>query len=165
MDGHERDDVVADRTSFCKRYLTECEPYCRCWVQLSMNEAKRIKDLDVFFGYHYNDIQTGDPWIEFHIDYWTRCTAQQEAQEKKRASLSVCVSAGAKPIMIIGQDESIFAQYLLVPKTWVGPTNGQRPLLPKSEGDGYMLAAFVSRELGYGRRLTDDELVRINMER
>ena len=66
--------------------------------------------------------------------------------------------------MIIGQDESVFAQYLLGSKTWVGP-KGQRPLLPKSEGDGYMLSAFVSRELGFGRTLTDDELVRINLER
>jgi hypothetical protein len=170
VDGHEREDVVADRTSFCKRYLTEYEPYCRRWVQLSMNEAKIIKDLDVSFGYHYIDIRTGAPWIEFHVDYWTRCTAQQdqepepEVREKKEASLSVRVSSGAKPIMIIGQDESVFAQYLLGSKTWVGP-KGQRPLLPKSEGDGYMLSAFVSRELGFGRTLTDDELVRINLER
>ncbi|KAI2511392.1 hypothetical protein MHU86_3003 [Fragilaria crotonensis] len=164
VDGHERDDVVADRTSFCKQYLTEYEPYCRRWVQLSMNEAKLIKDLDVTFGYHYTDIRTGTPWIEFHVDYWTRVTGQQEAREKKEASLSVRISSGAKPIMIIGQDESVFAQYLLGSRTWVGP-KGQRPLLPKSEGDGYMLSAFVSREIGFGRTLTDDELVRINSER
>ncbi len=79
MDGHEREDVVADRTSFCKQYLTEYEPYCRRWVQLSLNEVKIIKDLDVSFGYHYIDIRTGVPsWIEFHVDYWTRCTAQQD---------------------------------------------------------------------------------------
>ena len=66
--------------------------------------------------------------------------------------------------MIIGQDESVFAQYLLGSKQWVGP-KGQRPLLPKSEGDGYMLSAFVSRELGFGRALTDDELLKINMAR
>ena len=42
---------------------------------------------------------------------------------------------------------------------------GQRPLLLKSEGDGYMLSAFVSRELGFGRTLTDNELVRINSKR
>jgi hypothetical protein len=79
VDGHEREDVVADRTSFCKQYLTEYEPYCRRWVQLSLNEVKIIKDLDVSFGYHYIDIRTGVPsWIEFHVDYWTRCTAQQD---------------------------------------------------------------------------------------
>jgi hypothetical protein len=66
--------------------------------------------------------------------------------------------------MILGQDESVFAQYLLGSKTWVGP-KGQRPLLPKSEGDGYMLSAFVSRELGVGGVLTTDELTRENNER
>jgi hypothetical protein len=37
--------------------------------------------------------------------------------------------------------------------------------LPKSEGDGYMLLAFVSREFGFGRLLTSDELGKINLER
>lgn len=53
--------------------------------------------------------------------------------------------------MIIGQDESVFAQYLLSSKQWVGP-KGQVPLLPKLEGDGYMLSAFVSREFGFDDR-------------
>jgi hypothetical protein len=66
--------------------------------------------------------------------------------------------------MIIGQDESVFAQYLLGSKTWVGP-KGQRPLLPKSEGDGYMLSAFVSREFGFGREMTAAELAKVNDER
>ena len=59
----------------------------------------------------------------------------------------------------------MFAQYLLGSKTWVGP-KGHRPLLPKSEGEeGYMLSAFVSRELGFGRKMTGDELTKINNER
>jgi hypothetical protein len=66
--------------------------------------------------------------------------------------------------MIVGQDESVFAQYLLGAKTWIGP-KGQRPLLPKSERDGYMLSAFVSREFGFGRLSTNDELAKINSER
>jgi hypothetical protein len=74
------------------------------------------------------------------------------------------VSSQSKPITIIVQDESVFAQYLLGSKTWVGP-KGQRPLLPKSEGDGYMLSACVSRELGFGRVLTAYELTRLNNER
>jgi hypothetical protein len=46
----------------------------------------------------------------------------------------------------------------------VGP-KGQRPLLPKSEGDGYMLSAFVSREFGVGRGLSKEELDKVNGER
>jgi hypothetical protein len=49
-------------------------------------------------------------------------------------------------------------------KILVGP-KGQRPLLPKLEGDGNMLSAFVSRELGFGQVFTADELTRVNKER
>jgi hypothetical protein len=67
--------------------------------------------------------------------------------------------------MIEGQDESVFEQYLLGSKTWAGK-KGQRPLLvPKSEGNGYMLSAFISREFGFGRKLTEAELVKIKSGR
>ena len=167
VDGHERDDVVANRAAFCRRYLTEYEPYCRRWVQLSIIEATTIKDLDVGFGYSYFDIVANKEMVELHVDYWNRVAQTQTQQQpilQKQATTSIRVSSKAKPIMIVGQDESVFAQYLLGSKTWVGP-KGQRPLLPKSEGNGYMLSAFVSREFGYGRQLTEAELVRINCER
>jgi hypothetical protein len=66
--------------------------------------------------------------------------------------------------MIVGQDESVFAQYLLGSKTWIGP-KGQLPLLPKADGDGYMLSAIVSQEFKFGRLLTNDELAKISSER
>ena len=78
---------------------------------------------------------------------------------------SIRMPKKARPIMIVGQDESVFSQYLLGAKTWIGP-KGQRPLLPKSEGDGYMLSAFVSQDFGFGGPLTsDDELAKINTKR
>jgi hypothetical protein len=159
VDGHEREDVVANRTTFCSSYLTELEPYCNRWVQLSMRVAMTMKDVDVELGHSYFDIISNEQQIEFHIDYWNRT-----GQERIEATTSIRVSSMARPIMIVGQDESVFAQYLLGAKTWIGPT-GQRPLLPKSEGDGYMLSAFVSREFGFGRLLTNDELAKINSER
>jgi hypothetical protein len=33
------------------------------------------------------------------------------------------------------------------------------------EGNGYMLTAFILRELGFGRVFTADELTRVNNER
>ena len=57
-------------------------------------------------------------------------------------SISVIV-ARARPIMIVRQYESVFAQYIPESKTWVGVRGQRPPLLPKSEGDGYMLPAFV----------------------
>jgi hypothetical protein len=173
VDGHERDDVVASRSTFCKRYLTEYEPYCNRWIQLSLKEARTIKDLNIVFGYSYFNIRANEEWIEFHVDYWSRIMEEGAKHQpaltnilntEKKATTSIRVSSVARPIMIVGQDESVFAQYLLGSKSWVGP-KGQRPLLPKTEGDGYMLSAFVSREFGFGRELSEDELARINAAR
>ncbi len=66
----------------------------------------------------------------------------------------------ATPLIIMGRDESVFAQYLLGSRTRTGPA-GQRPLLPKPEGDGYMLSAFVSQGFGFGRVLKEAELEKI----
>ena len=67
----------------------------------------------------------------------------------------------SKSNVITGQDEKVFALYLLGPKTWVG-LKGQRLLLPKLESNGYMLPAFILRELGFGRVFTANELTRVN---
>jgi hypothetical protein len=69
-----------------------------------------------------------------------------------------------KPLMIIGQDECISTQFLLGQRTWIGP-KGERPLLPKTEGEGYMLSAFQGRVIGFGRPMTPAELEQVNKER
>jgi hypothetical protein len=126
-----------------------------------MREVKTIKNLNIAFGYSYLDICNNEEWIEFHVDYWSRImeegAKQQPAsiriQDKgKKLTTSIHVSRATRPIMIMGQ-ESVFAQYLIGSKTWVGPKD-QRPLLHKSKGDGYMLSVFVSREFGFGRALS-----------
>ena len=136
VDGHERDNVVATRSQFWKRYLTEVEPYCKRWIQVSMTDATTMNDLlDIGLGHVYFDIVRNKRMIEFHIDYWNCHKEKIWTTITAQATTSIRVSSKARPIMIVGQDESMFAQYLLGSKTWIGP-NGQRPLLPKSEGDG-----------------------------
>jgi hypothetical protein len=111
--------------------------------------------------------------VEFHINYWRQVTTsdnnnrqehEKEQHVEKVPTTSIQVSLKTRPLKIVGQDESVFAQYLLGLKTWVGPI-GQRPLLPKSEGDGFMLSSFVSREFGFGRELSKPELDKVNGER
>ena len=70
VDGHERGDVVATRSTFCKRYLTEFEPFCQRWVQLSVTEAKSIDGIEIEFGYLHHDIVNNKDMLEFHVDYW-----------------------------------------------------------------------------------------------
>jgi hypothetical protein len=78
VDGHERDDVVANRTQFCKTYLTELEPYCRRWIQLSLLDTKTMKSLDIRLGHllHFDSIRD-EQMIELHIDYWNQHKQQE----------------------------------------------------------------------------------------
>jgi hypothetical protein len=125
---------VANCIQFCRNYLTELEPYCNRWIQVSIIEAITIKDLDIGLGHSYFDIVGNEQRIEFHIDYWNRirggagAAALTRRLEDVKATTSIRVSSKARPIIIVGQDESVFAQYLLGAKTWIGP-KGQRPLL------------------------------------
>ena len=67
--------------------------------------------------------------------------------------------------MILGQDECIFYQYMLSLKGWIGP-NGERSLDPKTVGEGLMISAFKSRDLGFGHPpFTEEEIIRINLYR
>jgi hypothetical protein len=52
-------------------------------------------------------------------------------------------------------------QFLFSVKSWKGP-HGEALILPKKEGEGIMVSAFVLRELGLGPELTDVQLATIN---
>jgi hypothetical protein len=133
-----------------------------------LSKATTIKTLDTELGHRYYGIIFDENRIEFHIDYWKNCISRikisEEAPRYIVAATSIRVSAAVRPLMIIGKDESVFAEYLLSSKQWIGP-KGQVPLLPKSEGVGDMLSAFVSREFGFGRQMSQDELAAVNMAR
>ena len=73
-------------------------------------------------------------------------------------------TSGVNTLTIIGQDESVFAQHLHGNRTWIEPA-GQHQLLPKFEGDGYVLSVFVSSEFGFGKKLTKEELDQVNAAR
>ena len=128
-----------------------------------MSEPPTIKGLDIGFGHSYFDIIRNEEVLEFHTDYWNR-KQNQELTTTIQPTTSIRMSSTTRPMMIIGQDESAFTQYLLRAKTWVGPS-GQRPLLPQSESDGNMMSVFISRVFGFGRVLTEDQSARINYPR
>jgi hypothetical protein len=129
-------------------------------VQLRKKEAMMIDGVNVDFGYDYVDPTTSIEMVEFHVNYCHGITGLKD----EAAHMSVRAPPGSKPLMILGQDECVFTQFLLGQRTWVGP-KGERPLLPKTEGEGYMLSAFVSRDLGFGRPLSETELATINAAR
>jgi hypothetical protein len=74
---------------------------------------------------------------------------------------SVHNAIAIKPLIIFGQDESIFNQFSFGSTQWVGPS-GERSILPKSPGMGVMVSAFQSREFGWGMEIDDIQLTLIN---
>ena len=80
--------------------------------------------------------------------------------------MSVRFDKTKKPLMLIGQDESTYHQYIFSKKHWKGPT-GLNFILPKGEGEILMVSGFQSREfgLGLGDLLTPDVLSKINENR
>ena len=65
------------------------------------------------------------------------------------------------PVIMIGQDESIFRQYAFTSKTWNSP-DGTMKLLPKSDGHTQMVSVFVARPLGLGIYLSSSQLGELN---
>ena len=59
---------------------------------------------------------------------------------------------------------NIFKQYLLTKKSWYGPDE-MSVLVPKDGGEGVMISAFQSRELGFRVKLTQVQLDEINFIR
>ncbi|KAG7347878.1 hypothetical protein IV203_016583 [Nitzschia inconspicua] len=159
VDGHEREDVVTSRKLFCKRYLVDLEPRCIRWIQITKEKVSELPSLSMDFGHEYME---GDiKMVEFHEDYIDKAGMDLTQFEKKQ---SVRAPPNSPPLEFIGQDECVFFQNLVCSKNWVG-SNGERPLLPKSEGDGVMLSAFQSRLNGFGREMSTDELQKVNEER
>ena len=100
-------------------------------------------DLDANFGHAYL-LNDNVNMIEFNEVYFLA----QHPQFDGISTMSVH-STSNRPLKIVGQDECVFMQYLLGGKSWVA-SNGEHALLPKSEGDGKMVSAFQSRQLGFG---------------
>ena len=167
VDGHEKVDTVLYRKEYIERYF-EYERRCYRWIQLSEKEVGELENEDVSFdrkfGYEYkkpNENGDGEcTYFEFHIDehpnFQHICTKYIFG-----GNLSVRKNDDEKPLILIGQDECIFKQYLFSNAQWCLP-DGQRAIIPKDEGQGIMISAFVSREFGYGHDLTTSQLAEIN---
>ena len=54
-----------------------------------------------------------------------------------------------RPVLLVGQDETTFHQLSFSKKQWKCP-KGKCFLLPKTEGEIYMVSGFQAREFGLG---------------
>ena len=168
VDGHEREVVVRSRTTFVNKYLREWETRCLRFVRLSEEQLAGIPNLsasDCLCSYANDGTIL---FYEVHEDRLHKLGNDNDIQlqcDDMPRQQSIRATPNQKPLIIVGQDECIFHQYLLNLKGWVGP-NGERCLDPKTIGEGLMISAFKSRDLGFGHRpFTQEEVVKINQHR
>ena len=158
-DHHEDMGNVEYRKIFIQKYFKyELNTYR--WVHISEDFAKNLEQEkdnplleNIFIEFKRGNIKMR----EYHVDTHTTF-------ENLTLNLSVRRDTGRRPIMMIGQDESVFRQYSFGSKCWVGPS-GEIKLLPKSDGYSRMVSAFVSRSFGMGLDLTENEMMRVNERR
>jgi len=165
-DGHEKAENVRYRLKFIKRYF-EHELRCFRWVQLTEAQAEALEELEKNplkkgFGHSYDD-DDGQRMRELHVDCHDALLDYISPETALfGGNLSVRFPSGMRPLIIVGQDEMITYQFLFSAKSWKGPM-GEALILPKGEGEGIMISAFVLRELGLGPDVTDDQLREINL--
>ena len=115
VDGHEHEDQKRHRSEFTNKYLTQLEARSHRWVQMSTDQAEIIKlslpanDPLLSTGYIYSDPDTATHHVEFHVD--DHDCLQDLANTKYGAlggNVSVRKAVDQKPLIIFGQDESIF---------------------------------------------------------
>ena len=158
VDGHERPETIAYRPVFTRQYLND-EVRAHRWIQITLVESQELElngSIALNCGYNYVDDDV-DMMVEYHID------ASYVFEERLNllpfgGNLSVRKPVDAKTVIYVGQDEAIFKQFLFLTKMWVGP-HGERPLLPKDEGAGTMISAFICRKYGLIREVPPEILL------
>ena len=102
---------------------------------------------------------------EYHVDVHPAFENFVSAHGKRYGGdlpydLNYCL----KPVLFIGQDESSLDSNTFKSSTWYDP-DGKGTLRPKGGGYAIMISGFVSRELGVGLGINDNELSLINRKR
>ena len=166
VDGHEKPEVVEHRQKYINQYIRE-ELLCYRWVQLNEDQVNELEIKNKGFsrnnGYKYINKDTQNVMYEFHVDTHS-CIDPFVCDVEYGGFLSVRRDQSQKPLIIFGQDESIYRQYQSNKKRWFLP-DGLGCLLPKEQGQGIMYSSFVSRDFGYGMKITEEDLERINNKR
>jgi len=165
VDGHEKGGTIAYREKFCERYLERERKMLR-WIQIGEADAKLYEEkgeIPTETGYRYVD-DAGRNMVEYHVDDCNDFHKIMEAETIFGGRRSVRFTEDERCTVIIEHDEAVIKQFLLTNKGWFGP-NGEMAIMPKDEGHGLMISGFVSRELGFGWDITEEQYAAINRSR
>ena len=113
--GHERADVVHDRDNqFLKEYFFHGLKTYR-WLQVESSVATDLENQHIDFPRNCSYIYTknGKEFREYHIDmHYSLENYVSVKNQKYGGNLSVRFPTGARPLLLIGQDESTYHQYI-----------------------------------------------------
>jgi hypothetical protein len=102
--------------------------------------------------------------VEYHVDACKEFMERKNNESEFGGDLSVQRDQSKRPLIVFGQNECIVKQYLFTQKSWNGP-NGETALIPKDDGFGVMISAFVSRDFGFGFELITKQFQEVNAKR
>lgn len=115
-------------------------------------------------GYEYKDDNDED-MVEVHARHFID---SDETRHKLHASM---IANGIQfnqslrnALIIFGQDEAIYRQFMMNSKLWAG-RGGKQTIRPKDPGQGLMISAIKSRAFGWIRELSDEDMVKVNLFR
>lgn len=115
-------------------------------------------------GYEYKDDNDED-MVEVHARHFID---SDETRHKLHASMianGIQFNRSLRSALIIfGQDEAIYRQFMMNSKLWAG-RGGKQTIRPKDPGQGLMISAIKSRAFGWIRELSDEDMVKVNLFR
>jgi len=145
VDNHERSEVKKYRDKdFILRYLDR-EFRQHRWIRLLETDAQKyIDDGEISETHGYNYVQNGIEFVEYHVDHHVDFQKMGADAHAFGGLLSVRMPPGSKPVIVVGQDEAIFKQYLSMWKAWSGP--GGLKAYNGSHGEGIVGVVVLNGE-------------------
>lgn len=148
------EDVIKSRWHFCRKCL-ELEWCCYCWAPVDEKTPETARTTFWWKANFAHGISTSlflcttknCNMQEIHVDSANKLQEFVVEVEQGRDSLSSYVPATEWPIIMIGQDDSVFPQYSSCPNQMASATWRLRNPTLKWEGEATMASAFLNREI------------------
>jgi len=157
------------RKSFISQYF-EFESLAHRWVQVLINDALLLEEENLLMKdiWAFQFQKNGKTFREYHVDCHPNFLERYVTDKNKQfgGNLSHCFPEGLLPMIIIGNDKSVFKENTFSAKAWHG-SEGQLVLCPKDDGHRLMISAYVSWAWAFNviHLLTEEKLVEINQRR
>ena len=150
VESHNKPDNVKYRDEIWSPRYFERELRMHRWITLPLEEAQKMIDEGrIRNGQGYRFLKDGQDFVDYHVDNHETFLERGTEMHEFGGLLSVRFPAGKLPILLFGQEEVIYKQFMSMWKAWTGP-GGVKALCPKDEGIAVMISAIVGDDLGFG---------------